>query len=161
MHHNIIIGLRLKWWRMHERGQVTDESTNLVLNSLVPHTISLTASRNIKFIQILVLNYIIVINSKNVTKTTAENCPEKKKSLTKVVIFVFFAHKKCSLSFMTTDVTWNILKMSLSSPFWALNVSVTLLSMQGQKRSCFIKNILICVPKMNKGLTGLKRHEGE
>ncbi len=25
----------------------------------------------------------------------------------------------------------------------------------------FIKNILICVPKMNKGLTGLVRHEGE
>ncbi len=25
----------------------------------------------------------------------------------------------------------------------------------------FIKNILICVPKMNKSLTGLERHEGE
>ncbi len=25
----------------------------------------------------------------------------------------------------------------------------------------WIKNILICVPKKNKGLTGLKRHEGE
>ncbi len=25
----------------------------------------------------------------------------------------------------------------------------------------FIKNILISVPKMNEGLTGLKRHEGE
>ncbi len=24
-----------------------------------------------------------------------------------------------------------------------------------------IKNILICVPKMNGGLTGLERHEGE
>ncbi len=24
-----------------------------------------------------------------------------------------------------------------------------------------IKNILICVPKMNGGLTGLKQHEGE
>ncbi len=24
-----------------------------------------------------------------------------------------------------------------------------------------IKNILICVPKMNEGLTGLERHEGE
>ncbi len=24
-----------------------------------------------------------------------------------------------------------------------------------------IKNILICVPKMNKGLMGLERHEGE
>ncbi len=25
----------------------------------------------------------------------------------------------------------------------------------------FIKNMLICVPKMNEGLTGLERHEGE
>ncbi len=33
--------------------------------------------------------------------------------------------------------------------------------MYGQKLSDFIKNILICVPKMNKGLTGLERHEGE
>ncbi len=30
-----------------------------------------------------------------------------------------------------------------------------------RKLSDFIKNILICVPKMNKGLAGLKRHEGE
>ncbi len=29
------------------------------------------------------------------------------------------------------------------------------------KLSDFIKNILICVPKMNKGHTGLERHEGE
>ncbi len=27
--------------------------------------------------------------------------------------------------------------------------------------SDFIKNILICVPKMNQGLTDLERHEGE
>jgi len=27
--------------------------------------------------------------------------------------------------------------------------------------SDFIKSILICVPKMNKGLTGVERHEGE
>ncbi len=27
--------------------------------------------------------------------------------------------------------------------------------------SYFIKNILICVPKMNKGIMGLERHEGE
>ncbi len=25
----------------------------------------------------------------------------------------------------------------------------------------FVKDILICVPKMNEGLTGLERHEGE
>jgi len=27
--------------------------------------------------------------------------------------------------------------------------------------SDFIKNILICVPKMNEDLTGVERHEGE
>ncbi len=27
--------------------------------------------------------------------------------------------------------------------------------------SDFIPNILICVPKMNEGLTGLEKHEGE
>ncbi len=31
----------------------------------------------------------------------------------------------------------------------------------GLKLSDFIKSILICVPKMNKYLTGLERHEGE
>ncbi len=46
-------------------------------------------------------------------------------------------------------------------PFWILNVSVALLSMEGQKLLDFIKNILICVTKMNEGLTGLKLHEGE
>ncbi len=48
--------------------------------------------------------------------------------------------------------------------FWALNVIVALLlSMQGQKAdfSDFIKNILICVPKMNEDLTGLEHYEGE
>ncbi len=30
-----------------------------------------------------------------------------------------------------------------------------------RKLSDFIKNILICVPKMNKGLMGLEWHEGE
>jgi len=41
---------------------------------------------------------------------------------------------------------------------------ITLLSMGDKKKKNlldFIKNILICVPKMNEGLTGLERHEGE
>ncbi len=46
-------------------------------------------------------------------------------------------------------------------PFWALKMSVALLSMQGQKSLGFYKNILICVPKVNKSLTDLERHEGE
>ncbi len=49
------------------------------------------------------------------------------------IIFVFFAHKY-SRSWLgwTADVTWTILTMSLI-PFWALNVSVALRSMQGLK----------------------------
>ncbi len=39
------------------------------------------------------------------------------------------------------------------------NISVALLSMKGQK--CLIKHILISVPKVNEGLTGLDRHEVE
>ncbi len=58
-------------------------------------------------------------------------------------------------------MSWIILMMSLL-PFWALNVSVALLSMQGLKALRFHKkNILICVPKMNEDLTGLERHEVE
>ncbi len=45
--------------------------------------------------------------------------------------------------------------------FWALNVVVSLLSMQGQKALDFIKNVLICVPKMNEGLAGSVWQEGE
>ncbi len=59
--------------------------------------------------------------------------------LNKVVIFVFFALKKYSRSFvkvqLITDITWIILMI--------------------------IKNILICVLKMNEGLAGLERHDGE
>jgi len=42
-------------------------------------------------------------------------------------------------------------------------VSVNYLAVNGglTEPSDFIKNILICVQKMNKGLTGEKRHEGE
>ncbi len=39
----------------------------------------------------------------------------------------------------------------------------SILAVYGKVRelSEFINNILICVPKMNEGLTGLERHEGE
>ncbi len=50
--------------------------------------------------------------------------------------------------------------MSLLS-FWALNVSVQLLSIQGQKAVGFHQKYLNLSSKMNKGFTGLERHEGE
>ncbi len=70
---------------------------------------------------------------------------EENKLLNKVIILVFFTHKKYSRSFIyhgwTTDVTWTVLTMSLL-PFWALNVSVVLLSMQGQKALRFNQKYL-------------------
>ncbi len=55
---------------------------------------------------------------------------EENKLLNKVIIFVFYLHKKYSrvINFgWTTDVTWTILSMSLQ-PFWALNMLVPLQS---------------------------------
>ncbi len=43
-------------------------------------------------------------------------------------------------------------------PFWALNVTVALLSTQGQKALGFHQNTLVCVLKMNKALSGLEQH---
>ncbi len=79
----------------------------------------------------------VVYSHKSASKTDME----EKKLLNKVIIFVFFAHK--------------------IYPFWALNVLVTFLSMQVQKALGFPQNISICILKMNKGLTGLERHNSE
>jgi len=47
-------------------------------------------------------------------------------------------------------------------PFWAFESVIYLAVNAGlTELSEFIKNILICVPKMNKGLTGVEQHEGE
>ncbi len=62
----------------------------------------------------------------------------------------------------TTDVTWTILKMFLQLFNFSLTVMVTFPSMEGQRAlKIIIENILTCVPKMNKGFTGLEQHEGE
>ncbi len=45
--------------------------------------------------------------------------------------------------------------------FLCLDRGSTLAVYGGSESSDFIKNILMCVPKMNEGLTGLERHEGE
>jgi len=47
-------------------------------------------------------------------------------------------------------------------PFWASESVNYLAGNRGlTEPSDFIKNILICVPKMNEGLTGVERHEVE
>ncbi len=41
------------------------------------------------------------------------------------------------------------------------NISVVLLSIHGQKYLWFHQKHVICDPKMNEGITGLERNEGE
>ncbi len=86
---------------------------------------------------------------------------EKQNSVNKVKFFIFFAHKNDSRIYSwTTDVTWTILTMFLLH-FWALNVVVVLLSMKGQKALGCHQKYLNLFPKMNEGLKGWDRHEGE
>ncbi len=82
--------------------------------------------------------------------------------LNKVDIFVFFAHKKYSRSFVkitvwTTDVTWIILTISLLR-FWAWSC---LDPWEGQRAPGIQQKYLNLCSKMNEGLTGLEQHEGE
>ncbi len=81
---------------------------------------------------------------------------EREELLNKVIIFVLFAHKKYSRSFVKLQlnhVTWAILAMS-SLRLWTLNVVFPV-----RKLSDLIRNIFIWVLKMNEGLTGLEQHE--
>ncbi len=62
------------------------------------------------------------------------------------LLFLFSLHTKGILVTSyhygwTTDVTWTISMMSLL-PFWALNMSVPLLSMKGQKALWFLQEYL-------------------
>ncbi len=74
---------------------------------------------------------------------------EEKKLLNKIIIFVFFAHNRYSRSFITLKLNhWchicTILMMSLL-PFWALNMSVALLSTEGQRALGFHqKDLHLC-----------------
>ncbi len=79
------------------------------------------------------------------------------KLLNKAIIFVFFAYKKYSCSFIKLRFNhWchmDYFNNALILPFWALNVVVSCCLWRVKKLSDFIKNISICIPKMNKGLT--------
>ncbi len=85
--------------------------------------------------------------------------------LNKVVIFFYFAHKRCSCRFVKLrlnpwchmDYFTDLLAMFLDLGTFQLYCCLC----RVRQLSDSIKNILICVPKMNEGLTGLKRHEGE
>ncbi len=75
--------------------------------------------------------------------------------LNKDIISVFFAYKKY-------DWNWNRIEYftDLLGMFLDLDRG-NYIAVYGRVRelSECIKNILICVPKMNEGLTGLERHE--
>ncbi len=51
--------------------------------------------------------------------------------------------------------------MKLHKYFLCTKKTKIILSIDGQKASDFIKNILICFIKMKEGCTGLEHHEGE
>ncbi len=77
---------------------------------------------------------------------TLKTDTEEKKLLNEVIIFVFFANKKYSSSFITLRLNhWCHMDYynDVLIPFWALNVSVVLLSMQGQKALGFHQKYLI------------------
>ncbi len=90
---------------------------------------------------------------------TLQNGARGDELLNKVVIFVFFVHEKYSRSLV------NLRLNHLCHMDYFNNVldRVRVLAVYGRVRelSEFIKNILICVPKINEGLTGLEQHEEE
>ncbi len=83
----------------------------------------------------------------------------KEKNCSIVIILVLFAHKKYSHSFINIVdelLTWTVLTMSLLH-FWTWeHFSCAAVYGGDRELSDFIKNIPICVLKMNKGLTGLE-----
>ncbi len=85
--------------------------------------------------------------------------------LNKVIIFVFFAHKKYSRSFVKLRLNhWCHMDYfnDLLATFLSLDrLRILAVYERVRELSECIKNILICVLKMNEGLTGLERHEGE
>ncbi len=85
--------------------------------------------------------------------------------LNKVVIFVFFAYKKYSRSFITLRLNhwWQMDYFDdVFHTFLGLD-SVIYLAVNGTVTSLlvFIQNILNCVPKTNKAFTGLEQHGGK
>ncbi len=103
----------------------------------------------------------MVTTRRPVLQMEVETDPEEKKLLNKIVIFVFFVHKKYSRSFITLQLNhWCHMDYfnNVLLPFWAIKHWCIC---RARKLSDFIKNIFNCVPKMNEGLTGLERYEGE
>ncbi len=96
-----------------------------------------------------------------VMNTDTKTDTEENKMLNKVVILVFYAHKKYSRSFLTLRLNYwchmEYFNIVLTT-FLGLEC-VSWIAVYGESESSLIKNILICVSKMNEGLTGLERHD--
>ncbi len=78
--------------------------------------------------------------------------------LNKVIILVLFAQKVISLFHKITIEPLMSHGVFHLCPYYvscALIMVIPLLSMEGPRA---LKNILICVPKINKGPTGLEQH---
>ncbi len=85
-------------------------------------------------------------------------------SLFIVVIFVFLAHKKFSRSIKLQLNHWchmNNFNNVLTTFLGLEHGSCVAVYAGSESSQISSKNILICVPKINEGLTGLERHEGE
>ena len=78
---------------------------------------------------------------------------------------LFLAHKKYSRHFIILRLNhcshMNCFKYVFSSFLGIESVNYLAGNAGLTEPSDFIKNILICVLKMNEGLTGVERHEGE
>jgi len=83
----------------------------------------------------------------------------------KSFFFFFFTHKKYSCRFIMlrlnhrSHMTW--FKYVFSSFLGIVSVNCLAGNAGLTEPSDFIKNILICVPKMNEDPAGMERHEGE
>ncbi len=108
-----------------------------------------------------------VSSTKRMCRDTLVNAQQRlgrEELLNKVIIFVFFVHKKYSRSFMKLRLKYwchmDHFNYVLTT-FLGLECVSCIAVYEQRRLSDFIKAILICVLKMNKGLTGLEQHEGE
>ncbi len=96
------------------------------------------------------------------SKCASKTDPEENKNLNKVVIFVFFMQKMYSHKFIKLRLNhWCHMDYfsDVLTTILGLERAICITVWRGRKLSDFI--ILICVVKMNEGLMGLERHEGE
>ncbi len=97
-----------------------------------------------------------------------ETDTEEKKLLNRVIILFSLCTKTIIINYYCSFIKLRLNHWCHNNYF--NNVFTTFLGLErfrsiavyaGSENSDFIKNILICVPKMNEYLTGLEKQEGE